>query len=233
MAEDLASVKTKVASVIQDTPGFLSAAEDGEIEMAIREAIERYSSDAPREVIEDVAGDGTTYDLALTEYVDGARIITVEYPAGERTPLYIDGNHWTIYRTETTTSLRLLHDTPGSGETVRVLYTTPHTLDGLDGADATTIPARHTWAFVNLVAAHCMFRFASRFLHEQESTLNADSVDRGSKPDEARRIGGALLNRYKEQVGVASGEAPTTMVLDWDLPRFGGIGALTHRGRHI
>jgi hypothetical protein len=235
MPETLASITTKTATVIQDVSSFLSSAADGEIEQAIREALERYSNDAPREIVADIAGDGSTYDLTLpATYIDGAsRIVSVEYPAGERTPLYVDANEWTIYRTSSTTKLRLVSSTPGTGQTVRVVFTAMHTLKDLDSATATTIPARHTYAVVNLAAAHCLFMLANRFLHEQESTLNADSVNRSSKSDEARRIGGALIRRYQEAIGAQSGERPALAVRDWDAAVYGGIGALTHRGRAV
>jgi len=235
MAEDLASIKVKVGLVIQDVSSFIGTGANTEMESAIREGIERYSTDAPREIVDDIAGDGSTYDLTLpATYVDGfSRIVRIEYPAGARGATYVDGNEWTIYRTASTTALRLLTTTPGTGETTRVTFTSPHTLKDLDSATVTTIPLLHTHAFVNLCGAQCLFRMAARFIHEQESTLNADSVERGSKTDQARRLAGTLLRAYQEQVGISGGERPASVNRDWDARLHRGYGGLTHRGRDI
>lgn len=231
MAETLATIKTRVTLVIQDVSSYIGTAADQEMESAIREAMERYSVDVPREVVTDIAGDGSTYDLTLpATYLDTtSRIVSVEYPAGERTPAYVDANEWTIYRTSSTVRLRLLSITPSTGQTARVTYTAAHTLTDLDSAAATTIPTLHTHAIVNLCAAGCLYRMAHRFLHEQETTLNADVTDRQGKADQARRVAGALSRRYEEQVGTTGGERPATGVRDWDTRIYRGLGGLTHR----
>lgn len=234
MPETLATIQTKLASVIQDVAALLSAASAGDREMAIREALEHYDNDAPRAMVADIAGDGATYDLTLPAgYVDGfSSVVSIEYPTGSRPAQYLELGDWTIYRTASTTKLRLQHVTPGSGQTVRVTYTARHTIDDLDSAAATTIPAWHTEAFVNLCGAKCLVRLADRFIHEQESTLNLDAVDRTSKTDLARRMADRLLAAYREVVGVRGGASPAGLVMDWTTSVAGsGLSRLTHRGR--
>lgn len=233
MAETLATLKTKISSVLQDQPGFIGTGDGEDMEQAVRDALETYARDVPRVLVADVAGDGSTYDLTLPNgYVDGfSRFTAIEYPAGERVPLMLANSNWTIYRNGTTVKLRLLALTPGSGETVRLSYTAQHTIDGLDAASETTVSAHRTWAFVYLAAAKCMLRLADRFLHEQEGTLNADSVDRHSKSDVARRLSDRLMTQYRDLVGVQGGEAPASTIVNWNTSTAGtGVGRLTHRG---
>lgn len=231
MAETLESIRQRVAFVLLDEGNHLSAGQGEDLDSVIRESLETLSHDLPREIVADIAGDGTTYDLTLpATYVDGfSRIVSVEYPAGERPAVYLDPNEYRIYRTASSTKLRLDETTPASGESARVTLTGLHTLDDLDSATATTVPTYHTQAFVTLCAATALYRLAAKFLHEQESSFNADAVDRRSKADEARRLGDKLLARYRDQIGAARGEAPALLVRDWDYPQHRGAYGLTHR----
>lgn len=233
MAENLETLTLRVGSVLQDTPGLLGAG--SEVVDGIRDALEQYSLDAPRTVVADVAGDGSTYDLALpSAFVDGfARVVTIEYPAGAREPTYLDSADWRLYRTASATTLRLVQATPAVGETVRLTFTAPHTIEQLDTATVTTIPSYHTQAFVYLATAKCLQRLADRFLHEQEATLNLDSVERGGKADQARRLIGTLLAAYRDSVGVTGGAPAAMQVLDWDSPVHQGLFGLTHRRRRV
>jgi hypothetical protein len=234
MAETLATIKTRVSSLLQDQAGFITTTADGVMEFAIRDAIETFSIDVPYQLTADVAGDGATFDLTLPAgYLDGfSRFTSIEYPAGQREPLYLDSRDWSIYRTASSAKLRLFALIPNSGETVRLTYTAQHTLKDLDSAAATTIPAYYTQAFVNLCTAKCLLRLANRFLEEQESTLNVDSVDRGSKSDSARRLQKVFMDLYSAAVGVSGGEAPGTTAVIWHTSTAGsGVGRLTHRGR--
>lgn len=235
MAETLATTKTKVASVIQDAGGHLSTGAAGDVEAAIRESLETFSHDLPRELVADVSGDGATYDLTLPSgYLDGfSRVIRVEYPAGERQASYLDANGYRVYRTAASAKLRLDAVTPGSGETVRITYSGLHTLDGLDGATTTTVPDWYSETFVLLCAATALYRLSARFLHEQESSLGADVVDRRSRSDETRRLADKLLARYRDQVGANRGEVPALAVINWDQPLHNGAYGLTHRRGRI
>ncbi len=234
MADDLATLIERMRSRLQDVAGLLDAATEGDLYQAVRDGLEQYDDDAPRVLVADIAGDGVTYDFALPAgYVDGfSRITAVEYPAGQRQPVYLEPTDWHIYRTPTTTKLRLRWHTPTSGETVRVSYTARHTVEDLDGATTTTVPAWHRQAFLALCTARAFSRLAARFVHEQEATLAIDSVERSSKVDQARKLAEALLREYRELVGVRGGEAPAAVRLDWSTSVAGsGAVRLTHRGR--
>jgi hypothetical protein len=236
MTLTLATLKTRVQSVLQQQHAYLSFETNGDVEMAIRDALEHYSSDVPRIAVVDVAGDGATYDLALPSgYVQQfSSIHSIEYPAGNYPATYLEPSDWDYYQNASATVIRLLSAVPNTGETVRLRYTAMHTLDDFDSASATTIWLGHAEAFVKLVAAKCLDRLAARFLYEQESQFSIDTVDRGSRTDQARRLGRAFMEQYREVVGVQGGAASASGFLDWDVSGHGipSYPMLTHHRRH-
>lgn len=237
MAVDLAGFKVRIGNVLQDVSSFIATSAGAEMEQGIRNALEQFGRDVPREVIADITGDGATYDLTLPDtYLDGySGITTIEYPAGERFPTILDSTAWSLYRTESTLRLRLLAATPTLGSTVRITFTGMHTIDDLDSATVTTIPAYSTEAFTLLATAQCLYILASRFLHEQEDTLNLDTVDRGSRTDQARRLANDLMKQYRELIGESSEGAlrPASGMVDWDSSYAGsGYRRLTHSRRY-
>ena len=201
---------------------------------AFREALSRYDLDAPLQVVEDLSGDGSTYDFALTSWVDQfSRVSSVEYPAGYRPATVVDPNDYEIYQTSSTTKLRLKFDTPGASETVRVNYSGRHTIKDLDSAAATTVYVWHEEAIVRLAASNLLMRLAARYLHEQGGTLvDADGINRSSKSDIARRLANALEKDYQNYLGIESGVVAAGGVVDWDTTFAGsGLARLTHPSR--
>lgn len=235
MALDLATLKLRVASLVQDRAGLLTTSEGGDVELAIRDALEHYSSDVPRIVVADVAGDGATYDLALPSgYVPHfSTILSIESPTGNNPATLLEDVDWSYYQTGAGSFIRLNLRTPETGETTRIRFTGLHTLDDFDSAAATTIWLGHSEAFVKLVAAKCLERLAARFLHEQESTLSLDTVDRGSRTDQARRLATAFLAAYREVVGASGGAVPMSGFMDWDVTFSGSGYALLTHGRRV
>lgn len=236
---NLADLADRVEALTQDRSG---ATTDADREDAVRAALRAYDRDAPRVVVEDIAGDGTTYDLAFaadTAYVNGfSQIASVEYPAGQRPPAVLSRESWSIYRTPSTWSLRLHGLTPGATETVRVTYTAPHTLAGLDPDPVvdgvtvptpTTVPAWHEEALAALAASRLLEQLAARFVHEQEPQIAADVVDRQSKSDLAARRARELASYYRTAVlGTGQTDAPAGAVVAWHGHTSAGQEWLTH-----
>lgn len=231
MTLTLADVLTRAPLLVQDHAPTLDVTPDKQ--EAIRQALAQYSIDAPRSIVADLTGDGSTYDFdAPADYIDGeSRIEAIEYPAGEQSPVYLNPARYGIYRTSAATKIRFVDLTPATGETARVTFTAPHTLDGLDGADETTIPSRHDEAFVTLAAAQMMFLLAARFLHEQENTIGADTVDRRSKSEEASRQARALLSSYRTMARVSARGPAALARVQWTSAYAPGVGRLTHGRR--
>lgn len=230
---DYSTLDLRVAGLVQDQSGYLTG---NDHEDAMREALDQYGRDAARLVIEDLAGDGDTFDFSLNAATFAAGFSTVrrvEYPAGQRPALSLEPGDYELYQSATSTKLRLRFVTPASGETVRVTYSARHTIDGLDNATATTIPSWHEAAVVALAASRLLERLASRFLYEQEATvIQADAIDRQSKSDLAAKRARALEADYKAILGVTSGVPAAGVTVDWDTTFSGsGIDYLTHPAR--
>lgn len=219
--------------LLQDEGGHL----DGfALTQAFRQALTRYSRDVPRRFVEDFTGDGTAFQFTFTGpfVTHQSAVLAVEYPAGERPPAILDPNDYELYESATDTmSLSLWNHTPGSGETVRVTYTVPHTIEDLDTATATTVRSVHEQGVLALAVSIMLRQLANRFLHEQESSLfDADAVDRRSKSDVAASRARDYLNLYQEIVGVADGVAPAMVSVDWDSSFAGsGLDHLTHSSK--
>lgn len=219
---DLVTFIVKTAQLTQDTAGLLTTGAGGDLEESVRDALERYSRDEPQTLMLDLPGDGATYEYVLpaTFSAGHSRVLSIEYPLSDRWAHAIDEHRWMLYRAPDGWRLRLTEDTPTPGETVRVLYSAPQTIAGLDGALTTTIPPYHTQAFIKLAAAHALTRLANRFLHEQEAALGLDSVNRSTKADQARRLAAALDAAYQAQVGAPdSGVAPAMTWIRWQHER--------------
>lgn len=191
-------------------------------------ALARYSQDRPRRAWQDYAGDGAAYDFALPADWDRALSVAegVEYPRGQREAAYLQRRDWTIYAPGTSAEkLRLLHHTPGGGETARLFYTLPHMAD----QNTTTVPASDEKAVGWLGAAEGCHVLARRFAQTSVPTLSADAVDHLSKAAEYTRLGKELERKYQAHVGQASGASGAT--LDWDESLSQGRGDyLTHGG---
>ena len=120
--------KSKVSEIVQDDAAKLSTSERDNF---IQEAVKIYSKHRPRDVVREIAGDGT-YDYALSNmkaWVKGFSIIKqIEYPANQRDPEYVDEDDFIIIEKATGQFLRFLVDSPPATETIRVVHTALHAL---------------------------------------------------------------------------------------------------------
>ena len=203
--------------------------EDSDIEDAVQDAVEGYSRIRPRNRRAEITGSGV-YDLTLpTDWQDNFSLITeVEYPAGEREPEIVDTREWIIFKTSSTTVLRLLKDTPTATETVRIIYTVPHTLS----ASASTIPDMDYQAICYLAAAILCLDLSARYTATIDSTLDADTVNWRTKGDEYARLADRFLVQWNTRMGLRFGDAvqAATGKADYDWSFSWDREFLTHAG---
>ncbi len=196
----------------------------------IEASLSRYSKDRPRHALQDYAGDGAAYDFNLPSDWDAALsvVASVEYPQGEREPIYLQRRDWVLYARGTPAEkLRFIRHTPASGETARLIYTLPHTADD----SQTTVPPNDLKPLAWLAAAEGCHVLARRYAQTSEPILGADSVSYRSKAAEYTRLGKELERKYQSHIGLKEGEtaAPAGLSLDWDAALSGGRGDyLTH-----
>jgi hypothetical protein len=167
---------------------------------AIDAALATYSKHMPKKVAADLAGDGS-HDLELpANWVDEFSVIkSVEYPVDEVPAILIDKSDWMFYLATDGKVLRLLSNTPETGESVRITYTIPRL-----EADVRVIDED---AVASLAAANCCDVLANIFTQSGDSTISADSVDYRSKGDEFARRAKALRQRYFDHMGIKA-DAP-------------------------
>lgn len=192
----ISAIQALVAAHIQDDASKLSS---GEIITAIEEAIAgRYSKDRPRQVVVDLAGDGNTYEWALSGisgWEEGfSQVRTIEYPRGEATPAYLDTSNWSIYAAPTGRSLRFPAPLT-NGSYARVIFTAPHAVD------ASTLPLAELYTIGVLAAARAARRLAALYAQTGDSSIVADTVNYRSKSAEYLALARHLEQDYENYLG--------------------------------
>ncbi|MBN1104754.1 MAG: hypothetical protein JXL84_15150, partial [Deltaproteobacteria bacterium] len=186
-----------IAEIKKLVPGDNLAAGEPEIILAISQAMKIHSRHRPREIVEDVSGDdGFEYSLEDLEHwsVDFSTVRQVEYPVDDdnETPDILQREEWAIYEKPDGVYLRFLDETPSSDESMRITYTAIHTCTDSDctvsGFDEDAVQALAAGCFCEILA--------TAYAQDQDSTINADSVDHKSKADAYQRRASALKKAY-------------------------------------
>ena len=198
----------------------------GDLESITIGALTQFSKDKPREVVADIDGDGGyDYDLPSTWSAGFSQIKAVEYPAGERVPLVLDSDRYDIYKTAVATKLRFVADTPQSGETVRLTFTTVYLKSTID-----QIPAHLQDPFCTLAASLCCGVISRHYSGTQGSAIRTDAVDFQSKGKEFSDRARELLGQYNNAVGKKGGTAAAASgVKNFDRGSSLKTSRLTHK----
>jgi hypothetical protein len=206
----------------------LSALDPEEMMECIQAAVDEHSLHRPNRKFYDIAGDaGYDYDLP-PDWTEGlSEPLTIECPAGNRDRSMLGSDTWAVVWNGAKYQLRLLATTPAVGETIRLEYTTRHTLtNSLD-----TIRVQDFTAACLLATAWCYASLAARFTGTQDASMSADIVDYRSKGDEYSRLEGKMRKRYFQALGgKADDTGPKPAMVDSDQdPKFANqIDYLTH-----
>jgi hypothetical protein len=166
--ETLATLRDRVELKLQDSGNAKWAS--GDIDEAIEEALEQYSRRNPQQKITTLtlAADGREVDVS--SITDLWRVEKVWWPYDSSDPDYPP--NWVQF--EAWSGDVLFIDEPGTApatnDVVRIFYTAGHTLNGLNAAGATTIPAEDITYLIS-GAAHFAAQMRAVELSE---TLNVD-----------------------------------------------------------
>lgn len=228
-----------IPGVLSDAEGRATAQLAGFVQRAI---IQRYSQDAPLEVVSDVVGDGS-HSLALpvapAGFISGSSELPVfepnfsilrriEYPIGQQPPQYILDSDIRLYRAPSGYSIVLDYDAPNANETARVSWTARHLVDG------STIPDKDFFALVDYAASLAADYIASAYVGTGDPTIQADVVNYRSKSQEMQSVAKLLRKRYYNHMGVeegATGEAeigPAFALGNQFLEQNSGVDRLVH-----
>lgn len=231
----LADWRTLFDQELQDTAVILSPAGSTAIkDKMIGEAVKAYSKHRPRPVAHEIAGTGSAFEFAApASWEDGFSTIVapgVEYPAGERIPVYLEEADWIWYRDPSTgLRFRLLHVTPSATEKVRFVYSARHTVDAVTD----TVPVADRDAAAKLAASYGARAIAAYYAQTQDPTLGAESVNYRTKSQEYSALARELEKKFREHLGLRDDApvAPASVTADLDVDRQGGGDRLYHPRR--
>lgn len=187
--------------------GGAKTMELADIGLALDSAVARYSKDKPRKLIVSFSGSGARY-YSVASYLPGwirgfSEIVAVEYPAvsisDDEEPQWLDPRDWEIYSSATDTEyLYFPIHTPGTTETVRVVFTARHTHTD----DSDTVYEQDLEAVRDLAASIACEMLATRASGFGSSGIAADSVNYRDSQLRYSQQAKAWLEKYKRHMGI-------------------------------
>lgn len=220
-----ADYQTLVDALIRDEEQKLSR---GDRDQAITLAVHRYSQDRPREIVEDVVGDGSqALPLPANWEAGFSSLGSLEYPIGNFPPTYLELGAYGIYNAPGGEQI-YVRDAVPNGSSVRATFTRAHQLS----ATADTIPQWHRELVAAYAAAVLCDQLAALYAGAGNPTIAADSVDYQGRSGEFARRAGGLRKRYYDALGIDPKRVVGhSAVVDLDLPNSQGQDRLTHSNR--
>ncbi len=222
MSRKITELKNEVRELVQDHSGIL---DDAGYIGAVNDAVRIYSAVKPYKKTKSETGDGATYEWAVASdyYEDFSTVEKVDYPAAETDEREPPGQEvnvdYAVIKTATSTlKFRMLSATPATGDIVRYIYTTLHSVS--DAASTLPSPISEQSVIYCAASMQCE-KLAAYYQQVSDATIGADSVNYGTKPTDysARAQRFAELSGLKDamQKGlIASGIA--CVIEDFDPP---------------
>lgn len=207
----LSDYATAVEDLVRDKGQVLS---DTQRDAAIAAAVLRYSQDRPRVVLADLTSLGG-YRLATpAAWVVGfSSVVQIEYPVDQVPPVMLDPLGVGTYRSATTVELIELRQPLDAGAVVRLTYTARHVVSGSED----TIPLDDRDAVCCWAAAKICDQFAAHYAGDSEPTINADTVQHGSKSQTWAARARAYRAQYTGHLGVAEKQVVRgSATANWD-----------------
>lgn len=190
----LSDYQTLVDDLVRDDAGKIGTSQR---DAAIATAVIRYSDDRPRRTVADVIGAGQMLDVPAGWVRDFSVIESIEYPVGKIPPRRIAADRHCIYESPDGPQIQLL-DALAAASALRVCYTVRHLVGDTDD----TIPLSHREAVANYAAAILCDQLSALYANESDSTIQADSVQQGSKSAAYRSKARDYRKAYQDALGV-------------------------------
>lgn len=213
----LADVQQLVDDLVRDTDQVISSTTR---DTAIKNAVVRYSSNAPRRVVEDiVAGASGALPTPAAWIVGESELQQIEWPVGRQPRSHVPVE---LVLVETTPAGVQFEQLAGiaAGEEVRLTFTGAHALT----ATTDTIPLKHRYAVACLAGADLCGQLAAHYSNESAPTLPADTVDHKGKSERWRARMRDLLAEYKLAVGAAPNDRTKAASAEVTPPRRTSLG---------
>lgn len=134
--DTLSIIRARVATLLQDSQS--AKWDGGDVDEALNQALEQWTRKSPHERIGTIALSANGREIDISSLTGVLRVLKVWWDYDSTTPGFPP--NWRQFEVWPG-SLLYIQDTdePQSSDTVRVWYTTPHTIDGLNGATETTV----------------------------------------------------------------------------------------------
>ncbi len=205
----LETIRAEVRNITGTFPMFTGDNEIGDnvVDQAIAQAVNSYSRDFPRIVVEAEVGDsGKYYPLSnLASWEDDFSAITqIDYDAGSRigsdeTPQFLseDNGDWKYYRDASTRYFFLPKHSPDSGTTLLVTYTARHTVD----STTSTVPLQHEKAVVYLSVSELSSTLQFHAEKAIDPPAGANYISMRNKGSGFRSVGEHFREKYIQEIG--------------------------------
>jgi len=134
----LADLRDLVELDLDDSGNAIWSTDD--IDRAIKRALVQYGEVNPQQVVGTIALAADGREISLATLTGLSRVVKVWYPYTSTDPE--DPPSWVRWETWAGTLYVASGAEPANGDTVRVYYHKPHTIEDLDAAAATTVAAQ-------------------------------------------------------------------------------------------
>jgi hypothetical protein len=170
---------------------------------ALDAAVQRFSIDRPRELVEDVTSAGGVFlPLPGGWQIGVSKLLLLEVDPSSNVLNTIPGAQCAIYNHPVDPARIRLPDGSAqvAGAIIRCRYTATHALtEVLD-----TIPANARHAVSAYAASVCCGELASHYAADSDATIQADSVDHRTKSQTWAARASALRTEYSKLIGIDS-----------------------------
>lgn len=166
---NLAAYRTAARDHARD--GGATVWTDAQVDTALRAALEAYSRVTARTVVGTLTLGSSGREISLASLTGLLTVREVWLPYSASAPEHPPNQRYFIPLSPTTVYIADSAE-PAAGEVARVFYLALHTVDGLDGATATSVPAWHEQGLALGAAAYAA-EARARQLTEAENVTSA------------------------------------------------------------
>lgn len=224
----LSDYQTLVTDLVRDDAAKIQTAER---DRAIQLAARRYSKDRERIKVEDLTPtDANTLPLPASWEADHSEMRSLEFPIGRIPPVYLEQGRWAFYDTPSAQVIKTLDAVAVAANAVRSRYTITHVLS----SSVDTIPVGDREPVACWAAAILCDELAAFYSGQSDSTIQADSVQAGSRAQEFAKRAVSLRKRYENELGVNDRRnVAGGTVVNLDMKDSQGLPRLTHPMRRL
>ena len=171
--ETLATLRDRIETRLQDSGNVRWA--EADIDEAIEQALEQWSRHDPQEAITTITLSADGREIDISGVTGLLRVEKVWTPYDSSAPTYPP--NWTQFDVWPGSILYINEPTePANGDKVRLWYTKMHTIEDLNSATATTLPAEDIGYFINGCAGFAAEQRAMEL--SEELNIDRDVVKR-------------------------------------------------------